>query len=630
MKNFEPHAPTIFGVLAVLLFLPTLSYHFVNYDDPWLIRDNLLLHQLSWEGVKVLWGDFSLPVRLRLGSEYLPLRDLSVMLDYAIYGHWIGGHHLTNALLYGLTCAGLIATLQTWRIGEGAFVWMVGLLYTLHPIHVESVAWLSERKGLLSAAWMFASFLLFYRFAKHRSWPALFGACLAIMLAIWSKAIALMGLPFLGVLLWLYPPAQAKVSDNTKSTDQGEAREAPNEAEAPNELEAPNEAEAPKQVVEREGSTSLGAFDVSQWLGWVAVCVCGVLAFAPVWWVGQQVSMIQGYHGGSWLSNFWLALGVYGTYFQLLFFVGGYGIQYPVAPGHVPLLQALIGGIGSLLILVVGIIGFIRRGPWRLPALAACAWLIFLFPVSQLPLQLQNYIADRYMLLPSLGWTIAFAWLLLRLLSKWELQALTVGVIAVLAGLLTFFQTTTWSSSRALYKQAVRVHPRHIKAMIQLARIESSHRRPQQALYWLARAKKLQPHHPRVLLQDALLQLRQGKLKEAIQTLTLAAQKSQDDKVRANLALLLMRKKRAKEALKWAKEAAKIRPLLVHNQRTLGVVALANNELKVAQKALHKALQLQPNRPQNLINLGVLYQRLQEPDKAQAFFQKARALQHRR
>ena len=151
--------PAWVGLVGFALYLRTVGYDFVLLDDPWLVRDNVLLHDLSFESLWRAFGDFSWEQRYRLGAEYLPIRDLSVMLDYALYGDWVGGQHLTQVLLYAGTCA-VLATLALALFQNRALAWLTGVLFTTHPAHVEVVAWLSERKGVLGSFLLSLSLLI--------------------------------------------------------------------------------------------------------------------------------------------------------------------------------------------------------------------------------------------------------------------------------------------------------------------------------------------------------------------------------------------------------------------------------------------------------------------------------------
>ncbi len=87
-------------VVAAALYAPTLTRGILDYDDPWLVRDNWLLGHPSLHSLHAAFFDTSTATRYVLGAEYLPVRDVSVMLDHALWGTWYQGYHLTNVAIY--------------------------------------------------------------------------------------------------------------------------------------------------------------------------------------------------------------------------------------------------------------------------------------------------------------------------------------------------------------------------------------------------------------------------------------------------------------------------------------------------------------------------------------------------
>ena len=136
---------------ARIVFGRTLGFGFVNYDDNDYVYDNpKITDGLTLKGI--LWAS-------TFADNWHPLTWLSHMLDCQLYGLWPGGHHLTNVLLHAATTILLFLVLRrmTGRLWPSAFV---AALFAIHPLHVESVAWVSERKDVLSG--LFFVLTLFY------------------------------------------------------------------------------------------------------------------------------------------------------------------------------------------------------------------------------------------------------------------------------------------------------------------------------------------------------------------------------------------------------------------------------------------------------------------------------------
>jgi tetratricopeptide (TPR) repeat protein len=566
--------PAWLGIVGLLPYLQTLTHGLVDFDDPWLIRDNALLRYPSWRGLGQIWFDLSPELRLRLGAEYLPLRDMSVMLDYALYDSWFGGFHLTNLVLYGLLCAAAGTLVLRWT-GRLELAWTAGLLWALHPLHAESVAWLSERKGLLAALGVLAAGLLFHRFVRRPSWGRGLAVAACAVLAVWSKAVGVTAVPLLGLLLWLLPPGDR----------------------------APGSGRA-------------------AWLGWAGISAAALLAALPVYLVGSQLVAEQQLHGGGLLSSAWLAARVQGLYLEQFLLGAQLGIGYELPAGTRGLVLGAAGALLATVMAGLALTGLWRRGAWAVAGLAGAAWWVFSLPTSQLLIPLQNVVADRYTLLPSLALALALALLLGRLGSRW-LRLGLVGLMAAMAAVMTVEQAASWASPRALYAQALRADPRSLSAMIQLSSLEADDGRLDRAWAWLERARATHPHSSRVLLHQGLLHNRQGRRQQAIAAFRRAAEMDPlADKARANLALLL-RADRPRQALAWARQAARIRHQSPHNQRTLGVVALDNGLLSEARLAFSRALRLQPHSAQNLYNLAVVSQRQGQHRQARNYLRRA-------
>lgn len=579
-------APLAAGLLVGALYLPSLGYGLVNYDDFWLIRDNELLQQPSLEAVGAILFDLSEPQRMRLGGEYLPLRDLSVMADYVLWGQWYGGHHLTNLVLYGVICALLVLALRRW-LGDPALALAAGLLYAAHPLHVEAVAWLSERKGLLAACWLLAALITFHRFARSGRAGMLVATALLMVLSVWSKALTIAGVGALVALLWFFPPRRP-----TRRT----------------------------------------------WIGLALVAAAAAVAFVPVWLAGQQVDMVQpGFHGGSWRATAWLMARVHATYLEQLFWSGEYAIRYPLEPGQPGMARGLVGAAVALAILGWAAVGAVRYRPWgegraaggelgRRLSLAAWWWLALVAPVSQLVLPLQNYIADRYMFLPSLAWALSVAAAVMALGHR-RARQLILGAMVLLSLGMSWFQLRTWSSTEALFRQVLVLVPDDHEAMLRLAHLARDQGDLEEARRWAERAREVAPDDADVLTLVSLIQIDQGDRPGAIETLRRAVRVTRDDRVRANLALLLLRQGQRREALELARQAARIKPWRAHNQRVLGLAALDSGLYEEAARAFAEALRFEPHNAQNHINLGVALRRLGRDAEAREHLERGRQMQ---
>ena len=173
-------------LLGVTVWARSIHGSFVNYDTPWLVIENHLLSGGDASVIPAIFTDLSLSTRLLLGAEYLPIRDLSVLADFAVFGTDWWGHHALNLLWYLLSC-GLALSVFKALLKDNRKAWVAAAVYMVHPLHVESVSWLASRKDVVSLAFFFASILGWLRGGWR--WGAASVVCLG--LAYWSKNTAI-------------------------------------------------------------------------------------------------------------------------------------------------------------------------------------------------------------------------------------------------------------------------------------------------------------------------------------------------------------------------------------------------------------------------------------------------------
>jgi tetratricopeptide (TPR) repeat protein len=176
------------GLLAAALYLPTLNNGFVNWDDDRLLLDNPAVARD--DGLAIIWSRPELPE----GFPNYPLTFTTYWVEHRLWGFTPAGYHAVNLLLHALATA--LVCLFVRALGAGA--WVAGLtaaLFATHPIQVESVAWVAERKNVLAAVWYLAAALAFLRHRRTGSEAAYALSLLCCAAALLSKT-ATITLPF--------------------------------------------------------------------------------------------------------------------------------------------------------------------------------------------------------------------------------------------------------------------------------------------------------------------------------------------------------------------------------------------------------------------------------------------------
>jgi len=407
-------------LVTIAIYWPATRCDFINYDDKDYVTANLHVQSgLNWESVK--WAFFN-PV----SANWHPLTMLSHALDCQLFGLKPWGHHLTSVLLHALNTALVFLLLRRLT---GA-IWrslLVAALFAVQPLHVESVAWVAERKAVLSTCFGFLALLFYARYVQepevssqksgtnrptfssflrfHFYWLALFFTALGLM----SKPM-LVTWPFVMLLLDYWPLGRFKPRC------------------------------AWPLVVEKipffvlVAATSIVTFVTQQRSG--AVMTDGNLPL------------------GARIGN---ALISYCCYLEKMVWPTKLAVFYP-HPGHWPLGQVLLAGAflcGTSMLL------FIKRG--RYPFLLM-GWLWFvgtLVPVIGLVQVGRQSMADRYTYVPSIGVLILAIWGGFELTRRWRYQVVSLSVAGSAAIILclglTRQQLGYWQDSETLFRHALDV-----------------------------------------------------------------------------------------------------------------------------------------------------------------------------
>ena len=168
------------GLLVILIYAPVATFDFVNWDDTWYIVRNDLIK--SWHPVN-LYRVVTEPV----ARNFAPLTITTFLVEHSLWGLWPGGYHVTNVLLHAVNA--LLVYALIFRLTRDALMaWIVAALFAVHPVQVETVAWISSRKTVLSGTFMLASGLCWLRpsrTGREEAWGILW-----LVLALLCKAAA--------------------------------------------------------------------------------------------------------------------------------------------------------------------------------------------------------------------------------------------------------------------------------------------------------------------------------------------------------------------------------------------------------------------------------------------------------
>jgi protein O-mannosyl-transferase len=594
-------------LLSVLFtFLPVVNNDFINYDDDIYVTTNPHVQNgLTWDSVK--WAFQSSEA-----SNWHPLTWLSHMLDCQFYGLKPWGHHLTSLLLHTANTLLLFLVLRrmtgaTWRS------FFVAALFGLHPLRVESVAWVAERKDVLSTAfwlltlWTYSGFVTSARSGSPRSKISYGLTLLFFALGLMSKPM-LVNLPFVLLLLDYWPLQRFQAG-----------RVAP-------------------LLLEKIPFFALAA--IASVITFMVQKSGGAVAQLPL------------------LVRVENALVSYSRYLASLFHPVNLSVFYPHPlqwrTATVLISASLITGI-SLIVLAQ-----FRRRPF-LPV----GWFWYLgtlVPVIGLIQVGAQSMADRYTYVPMIGILVLLTWSVHDLTKNWRPQALvlsTVGAALVIVCIpLTRRQIGYWKNSSTLFQHALAVTAHNHVAYVHLGdylfqqksvdqAIEMYHRSLQiapdfidahddlgnallakgqldEGIAEFEKVLKINPAHPRAHSNLGVALFRKGRLDDAIAHLEQAVKSKPDfADARANLGDLLLRKGRLDDGILELQSAVKLNRSDADAHYNLAVALESKNRLDEAINEFTAVTRLRPQDAGSYNALGIALGKEGRLDESLAAFQQA-------
>lgn len=573
-------------VVNASIYWQVSSHQFIDLDDDVYVSKNPMVQAgLSLTGVQWAFTTFH-------AANWHPLTWLSHMLDVQIFGLQPGGAHLTNLWLHMLSS---VLAFLMFRRTTGA-LWrsaMVAALFAVHPLHVESVAWLAERKDVLSTVFWLLTMWAYVRStqtAAKRRWPA--RVFLFMALGLMAKPM-LVTVPFVLLLMDYWPLGRLR----WKSSD-GFGRLLPS---------------ALPLVKEK-----LPLFVLSM--------ASGVVTFIAQQ-SGGAVQQLQNVPLSYRLPNAAIACA---SYLVSLFWPRNLAVYYPFPPAGHPLWLGL-----AALLLLAGVSAFVWRFAGGASYLVA-GWLWYLgtlVPVIGLIQVGGQAMADRYTYVPYFGVFVMIVWGASDLLARFRVQrpAVTGLVLTVLIvlSLLSWRQVWLWRDSTTLFEhalsvtrdnavieydlgialgqqgrsgeaaahfaEAVRVWPEFNDALFNMGVALAAQGRLDEALSYYARALKVRPDSAKVQLNIGSTLAQQGKLDESLPYLNEALRLEPDSaQAHTNVGLILLRQGRAQEALSHLQRAVQLDPHSPEAENNLGLALLVEGKGRDAEEHFSSALRLNP------------------------------------
>ena len=593
--------PVICALLFLLVaaaFYNAIPNDFVNYDDPLYVTENVLVKQgLTREGIA--WAFCG-----TTAGNWQPLTLLSHMLDVQCYGLRPWGHHLTNVLLHAINTflVFLVFNRMTGAIGRSFFV---AALFGLHPLHVESVAWVAERKDVLSTLFWLLTLWAYGHYTqnstggkqpvanKEELTPAVNGPPVASRpaffygLALLFFSVGLMAKPMLVTL-----PCVLLLLDYWP-------------------LKRWEGKGAWFLIVEKTPFFLLSA--AASTVAFLAQK--GVNTVVPLTLLPLPARVIN-------------AFVAYNRYLGKLFWPVNLSVHYPYLD-HWSWLIVIVAFTIFAAVTVLAV--WLRRRQSYL----LVGWLWFvgtLVPVIGLVQVGEQSMADRYTYVPLIGMFIFLTWGMDVLTRCWRRQMLILAVFAsaviIACAVLTHKQVACWKNGETIFRHAIRVAGDNYKARSLLADALSREKRFPEAVRQLQEAVRLKPGIPDLhyFLGAALED--EGRMDEAISQYQETLKLNPDlFEVRNRLGMALGRKGLQDEAIRQFQEALRLAPGSNDIHYNLGNALARAGRLPEAAIQLREAVRLKPDDARARNNLGVILFREKRVNEAIQQLQEALKLQ---
>jgi tetratricopeptide (TPR) repeat protein len=580
--NYQPNAASrpdrrVFLIALALAgavlaaYGPAYDGGFVNYDDQRYVTQNPHVQSgLTPDGLR--WA-----LTATEASNWHPLTWLSLQLDATIYGpDRPGGFHLTSVLLHAANTVLLFGVL--WRM-TGA-VWpaaLVAALFGLHPLHVESVAWVAERKDVLSTFFGLLALGAYIRYAERPAPGRFLGVAACFALSLMAKPM-LVTLPVLLCLLDYWPLRRLPRADWLPAVP------------------------ARTNAAERFAT---GPVTVQRWLGEkVTLSVLSVasgVATLVAQERGQALKSLARVPLESRVEN---ALVSYVAYLVKMLWPADLACFYPYpAPGTLPWLAL---GAAVLLAGVTALVLRARRRPYL-----AVGWLWYLtalVPVIGLVQVGDQAMADRYTYVPLVGVFLMGSWALADAVACARLPRAVAGwgVAAVLAGCAaaTWVQAGYWHDSPALWEHAIQATDGNYLAHYNLGLTRAQQGQVAEAARHYAQAVRFNPRYGEAHNNLGVALLAMGRPPEALQEFQRAVEADPANATAwCNLGDALARQNRP-EANHAYEEALRLRPDFAKAHNNLGWLLARQGDTDAAAAHYREALRINPDYVEAHNNLG--------------------------
>jgi len=545
---------SLFIIIATFaVYWQVRNFHFVDYDDNKYIYENLHVQKgLTLESIT--WAFTTIQA-----NYWHPLTWLSHMLDCQIYGNNPGGHHYTSLLFHIANALLLFIVFRkmTGRLWQSAFI---AALFALHPLHVESVAWVSERKDVLSFFFWMLTMWSYIGYVKHQVFYKYVLVVLFFVLGLMSKPM-LVTLPFVLLLLDFYPLNRFKIKLSDNSTN------------------FQHRSNTFRLILEKIPLFVLAT--ISSAITFYAQKKCGAVGSLEVYPIKVRIAN---------------ALLSYVKYIGKMVYPTELAVLYP-HPGMLPWWK-ITGACLILVFISFLAIRIVKQSPYF-----AMGWLWYLgtlVPVIGLVQVGRQSMADRYTYVPLIGIFIIIAWGVPELVAKWRYRKILLTMLATvfitILMAMTWKQTGYWENSITLFEHTLKITSNNYVSHNNLGLALYEQGRESEAIEHFVQALRIKPDCSEAHNNLGFALYKQGRESEAIehylQTLRIKPDYWQ---AHLNLGVALDKQGCTADAIEHYLQAIRIKPDCEKAHNSLAIALSRKGDIEGAIAHFKKALRINPD-----------------------------------
>jgi protein O-mannosyl-transferase len=543
------------------VYLQVGNHQFIVFDDDTYVTQNEHVAN-GLTGPNIVWAFASVEE-----GNWHPVTWLSHMADVQLYGMNPRGHHLTNVALHIVSSLLLLFLLlrMTGSLGRSSFV---AALFALHPLHVESVAWVAERKDLLCAFFWFLTLLFYTDYVKKRKTGLYLLTLFSFVLGLMSKPM-LVTLPIVMLLIDFWP------------------------------------LERYRDVEQHPGQQQLSSIVKVLIKEKIPFFICSLFSGVITIYAQHKGGATSGLDTVPFLFRLENALVAYATYLAKTLYPHDLGVLYPIK-SSLPLGQVT----GSLFVLLL--ISVVALRGWRRYPFFSVGWfwfLITLLPVIGLIQVGSQSMADRYTYLPGIGLFIMFSWgvpaLSGRLQHRERFLAPLAALVILASALATWRQLGYWRDSIALFQHTLQVTSNNYLINSNLGGALAQKGNLDAAIQQFNESLQINQNFATTHYNLGLTLVDKGDLDGGIQQLEVALRMTPNDaKTHYGLAVALFRKGSVDAGIRHYQAALLISPNDAKAHYGLGIALARKGDLNAAIVEYLATLRLSPDLADAHNNLG--------------------------